>query len=115
MKADLQATPEDERFYIELGEMVRVRLDEEVFMEAGPQKAPKMVLPGVGQEQQNEQKEPEVQPWTLVVRRRACLTLVCLAYVYRVFPLQCSMEEAGLGVLDWVSFFPPPVLQHMSS
>lgn len=76
LKAALARVPEDDRLYIHLGEMVRVRLDEELFQESGPKKPPKAVAPAAAAaaaaaaengDQQQQQAEPEIPPWTLVV------------------------------------------------
>lgn len=66
LQAELKRVPQEERLPIELGVMVRVKMDEEIFQESGPQKAPKVVLPGVATEGQSEEPK-DISPWTLVV------------------------------------------------
>lgn len=102
LKAALPKVPEEDRLYIHLGEMVRVRLDEEIFQESGPKKAPKVVLPGVATEN-NEQQEPEIPPWQLIVCRSSASILTWSTSSCTFYETQCSMDEQGLGVIEWVS------------
>jgi len=82
--ADLEKTPEDERYYILQGETVRVRVISEVFNDVTPKAPPKAPIAaaaaGPGQPAPEPAPIPAGPP------------------PYR---LECSMQEDGFGLLDW--------------
>jgi DNA-directed RNA polymerase subunit E'/Rpb7 len=88
----LLETPEDERYVIELGEIVRVRVEKEFFHDTGPTRPPKAQLPG---SVPVPGEEPEaISPYRIIVRSR---------FITKDKPdkAQARMNEEGLGVLGW--------------
>ncbi|KAL7005261.1 DNA-directed RNA polymerase III complex subunit Rpc25 [Cystobasidiomycetes sp. EMM_F5] len=79
-RAEVDATPEDERFYIIAGEVIRIRVLAEEFYDVMPKVAPKVIQPAQGGPTQT--------------------TATPTAAVHSG-PPPYRLQEAGLGLLDW--------------
>lgn len=86
MPTDLLSCPDDQRLYIQVGQPIRIRIEEEHFLDVGPKEAPKAPNPlteGVEvtavEEQLRKDREEGIPPYSLVA----------------------SCNGPGLGIIAW--------------
>lgn len=74
MPADLLATHEDRRLYFQVGQPIRIRIEQEHFYDVGPKEAPKAADPlpegaelTALEQQLRKEREEGIPPYSLVV------------------------------------------------
>lgn len=87
----LQHVPEDERFYIIAGELIRLRVISETFSDVTPKVAPKVQQPAPA-------AAAAAAAAATAQTQDSTATTVVGPPPYR---LEGSIQEAGLGLLDW--------------